>query len=140
MAPPFRLVVPRPLFDGLVAHARAEVPAECCGVLAGRVEDGVGWVTAGYPLVNEAASPTKFVSEAGSMFAAVRAMRAAGTDVLAVYHSHPTSAPVPSPRDLEWNYSEDVVTLIVGLAGPELEVRGWWLTATDYREAGWEVS
>ena len=48
-------------------------------------------------------------------------------------------APVPSRRDLERNYSEQVVNLIIGLAGGEPEVRGWWLTATDYREAEFEV-
>jgi proteasome lid subunit RPN8/RPN11 len=136
---PFRLVIPRPIFDAMLAHAAAVLPAECCGLLAGRVEDGVGVVTDHYLLVNELASPTEFVSDADSMFAAHKAMRAAGTDVLAVYHSHPTSAPVPSRRDLERNYSEGVVNLIVGLAGESPEVRGWWLTATEYREAEWTI-
>jgi proteasome lid subunit RPN8/RPN11 len=136
----FRLVIPRPVFDALLAHARTELPAECCGILAGRVENGVGLVSGHYPLVNELASPTEYVSEPRSMFAAVKAMRAAGTDVLAVYHSHPASAPVPSRRDRERNYSEQVVNLIIGLAGGEPEVRGWWLTATAYREAAFELS
>lgn len=135
-----RLVIPRPIFDAMLAHAAAELPAECCGLLAGRVEDGVGVVTDRFPLVNELASPTEFVSDAASMFAAHKAMRAAGADVLAVYHSHPTSAPIPSRRDLERNYSESVVNLIVGLAGESPEVRGWWLTATGYREADWRVA
>jgi proteasome lid subunit RPN8/RPN11 len=134
----FRLVIPRPLFDAMLAHALAELPAECCGLLAGRVEGGVGVVTDRYPLVNELASPTEYVSEPRSMFAAHKAMRAAGTGVLAVYHSHPSSAPVPSRRDLERNYSEAVVNLIVGLADGSPVVRGWWLTATSYREAEWE--
>jgi proteasome lid subunit RPN8/RPN11 len=136
----FRLVIPRPVYDAMLAHAAAELPAECCGILAGRVEDGVGLVSGHYPLVNELASPTEYVSDAESMFAAWRAWRAAGTDVLAVYHSHPGSAPVPSRRDLERNYSEAVVNLIIGLAGDEPEVRGWWLTATDYHEAEFVIS
>ena len=136
----FRLVIPRAVYDAMLAHAAAELPAECCGLLAGRVEDGVGVVTDRYPLVNELASPTECVSEAKSRLAVEKAMRATGTQELAVYHSHPTSAPIPSPRDLEWNYSERVVTLIIGLAGDEPEVRGWWLTAADYREAEVELS
>jgi proteasome lid subunit RPN8/RPN11 len=135
----FRLLIPRSLFDAMLAHALVELPAECCGLLAGRVEGGVGVVTDRYPLVNELASATEYVSEPHSMFAAYKAMRAAGTDVLAVYHSHPTSAPVPSRRDLERNYSEGVVNLIVGLAAESPVVRGWWLTSTGYREAEWEV-
>jgi proteasome lid subunit RPN8/RPN11 len=73
------------------------------------------------------------------MLAAHKAMRASGTDVLAVYHSHPTSEPSPSRRDRERNYGERIVNLIVGLRGAEPTVRGWWLTADGAREAEWEV-
>src|SRR6516164_9346730 len=59
----FRLLIPRSLFDAMLAHALVELPAECCGLLAGRVEGGVGVVTDRYPLVNELASATEYVSE-----------------------------------------------------------------------------
>jgi [CysO sulfur-carrier protein]-S-L-cysteine hydrolase len=135
----FRLVIPRPIFDAMLDHAKAELPAECCGLLAGKIAIGVGRVTQYLPLVNALASPTEYESEPRSMLAAHQAMRASGTDVLAVYHSHPTSDPVPSRRDRERNYSEQVVNLIIGLCGAEPEVRGWWLTADAAREARWEV-
>ena len=67
-------------------------------------------------------------------------MRAGGLELLAVYHSHPTSAPVPSARDLAGNtYGESVVHLIIGLAGAEPEVRAWWLADATYRPADWTV-
>lgn len=138
MTDPFRLIVPRPILDAMLAHARAELPAECCGLLAGTIADGVGRVTLHLPLVNALASTTEYESEPRSMLAAHKAMRASGTDVLAVYHSHPTSDPVPSQRDRERNYSEMVLNLIIGLRGAEPEVRGWWLTADSAREAEWE--
>jgi proteasome lid subunit RPN8/RPN11 len=136
---PFRLLVPRPIFDAMLAHAKAELPAECCGLLAGTMSDGIGRVTLHLPLVNALASPTEYESEPRSMLAAHKAMRASGTEVLAVYHSHPTSDPVPSQRDRERNYGENVVNLIIGLRGAEPEVRGWWLTAEAAHEAVWEV-
>lgn len=139
MTGPFRLAIPRPIFDAMLAHALAERPAECCGLLAGTIVEGVGRVTLHLPLVNELASPSEYESEPRSMLAAHKAMRATGTDVLAVYHSHPTSDPVPSRRDRERNYGEGVVNLILGLRGAEPEVRGWWLTADAGREAEWEL-
>ena len=139
MSEPFRLVIPRPIYEAMLAHARAEVPAECCGLLAGTIADGVGRVTQHLPLVNALTSPTEYESDPGSMLAAHKAMRAAGTDVLAVYHSHPTSDPVPSRRDRERNYGERVVNIIIGLRKAEPDVRGWWLTAESAREAMWEV-
>ena len=50
---PFRLEVPRALYSAMLEQARAELPNECCGLLAGTVEEGVGRVVARYPLVNE---------------------------------------------------------------------------------------
>ena len=137
---PFRLRIPRPISEELTAHALKERPNECCGLLAGKVEGGVGEVRAIHPLVNELRSPTEFVSESRGLFAVMKAMRAAGTELLAVYHSHPSSPPVPSRRDLERNYSDRVMNLIVGLAGPVPELRGWWLTAESYREAEWSIA
>jgi [CysO sulfur-carrier protein]-S-L-cysteine hydrolase len=137
---PFRLVIPRPIYEALLVHALAELPAECCGLLAGRLSaDGtVGDVTHHYPLVNELNSPTEFLSDPYSMLRADKAIRSEGTDVLAVYHSHPTSDPVPSRKDRERNYSPRVMNLIIG-TNETPEVRAWWLTETDYCEGEWEV-
>jgi proteasome lid subunit RPN8/RPN11 len=137
----FLLRVPAGLYREVLEHAAAELPAECCGLLAGTIsQDGsVGLVTHRFALVNELASPTEFLSEPRSMFAAMKAMRAANVEVLAVYHSHPTGAPIPSRRDQERNYSEGVVNLIVGLATGVPEVRAWWLSADSYLEAQLEM-
>lgn len=137
---PFRLRIPRPIHEEMLARAVAARPLECCGLLAGTVANGVGEVRAIFPLVNELHSATEFVSEPRGLFMAMKAMRADGVDVLAVYHSHPSSAPVPSRLDRERNYSEAVVNLIVGFPDGEPEVRGWWLSETDAREAEWTVS
>jgi proteasome lid subunit RPN8/RPN11 len=141
LPPPLRhLKVPRALFEEMVAQARAECPLECCGLLAGTVaEDGTGQVCQRYPLVNAAASPVAYLSDPASMFAAWKDMRRRGLDVLAVYHSHPTSAPIPSMTDLAQSYGVGVVNLILSLTTEPPQVRGWWLEADSFREAPWEV-
>ncbi len=142
----FRLHVPRKLLEGMIAQAVAERPNECCGLLAGVREEGenpvgaVGRVLRRYPLVNALASPREFLSEGRSMLDADRDMRSHGLDLLAVYHSHPTSHAVPSRTDLERHGMEEVVCLIVSLADDPPTVRGWWLTDQDYREAEWEIT
>jgi proteasome lid subunit RPN8/RPN11 len=140
MSAAFRLLIPRPIYEAMLAHARAELPAECCGLLAGTVTDGIGHVTHHLPLVNALKSPTEYESEPRSMLAAQKAIRASGTQELAVYHSHPTSEPIPSRRDLERSYGEGVVNLIIGLRGAEAEVRGWWFAIDGSREAEWEIA
>jgi proteasome lid subunit RPN8/RPN11 len=121
-------------------QARAESPLECCGLLAGVITpDGVGEVRLRYPLVNAAASPVEFESEPRSHFSADRDINRQGLEVLAIYHSHPTSEPVPSRKDLARSYSSDVVNFIISLMSSPPTVRGWWLTDVDYREAEWTI-
>jgi proteasome lid subunit RPN8/RPN11 len=128
----------------MIEHARAELPNECVGLLAGRFEETpggrVGHAEWRYPLVNSLASPTRFYSDDRSLLNAHNDMRKHGWDAVAIYHSHPTSAPEPSRTDLEQNYWPGVVSFIISLKGDEPEVRGWWLTDRDYREAEWDCA
>ena len=140
MSTPFRLLVPSEVLAQMIAQAQAERPNECCGLLAGVAEDGVGRVTARYPLVNALASPTRYEAELRGLIAALRDADRRGLEVLALYHSHPTSRPVPSRYDLERAYWPNTVMLIVSLETDPPLVRGWWMTETDYHEAEWETA
>ncbi len=121
------LTIPAAILDALLAHAHLESPRECCGLLGGTA----GVVTHCLPVANELASPTNFRTEPRSMLAADRALRAAGVELLAVYHSHPTSPAVPSVTDLRENpHGESVLCVIAGTDG----VRAWRLGPTAATE------
>ena len=125
----------------MLAHAVAELPNECCGLLAGQMKQGVGHVTLQLPLVNAVASPREFTADPTSLLAADKAMRSAGVEMLAIYHSHPTSEAIPSKTDLARNYHGDnMMNLIISLKSSQTEVRAWWLTATDYVPAEWKCN
>ena len=120
--------------------ANSAFPNECCGLLAGSVDSkGVAQVSRLYPLTNAAASPVEYVSAAKDMFAAVRDMQRCGIDIVAVYHSHPSTDAVPSQLDLERNYSPDVINLIISLKSGNPLMCGWWLTAQSMTEAEWQI-
>jgi proteasome lid subunit RPN8/RPN11 len=143
LSTPFQLIISRRIYDDMIAQARSELPNECCGILAGTVHDSssrVGEVSHRYPLVNAAASVVEYLSDPKSMFEAVRDMRQRQIDILAIYHSHPGSDPVPSRIDLERNYSPEVVNLIISLKGGVARVCGWWLEGNSCREADWRLS
>jgi [CysO sulfur-carrier protein]-S-L-cysteine hydrolase len=124
-----RLVLPPELRQRIIDHALAECPNECVGLLAGH-GDVVERVS---PLINEANSPTHFFA-AESLFAPMRTMRDAGLDLVAIYHSHPTSPPHPSRRDMEENYYPDTVHLIVSLLHDEPMMKAWLLSPDDAQE------
>lgn len=131
------LTIPELLLEEVTQHAREAAPFECCGLLAGSAD---GAVAARFTIGNDAASATEYETNARDLLAAFRAMRASKLELLAIYHSHPTSAAVPSARDLARNtYGESVVHIIVGLDRTEPDVRAWWLAESSYREAHLEV-
>ena len=65
-----------------------------------------------------------------------REARAAGRRIVGLYHSHPASAPIPSPRDREGAYDHGLVWLIVGADGA---CRAWWPGPDGFCEAYLEV-
>jgi proteasome lid subunit RPN8/RPN11 len=130
----------------MIAQAQDELPNECCGLLAGRLlpegpaAGGVplAHVVRRYPLVNAAHSPREFLSDARSMLGADKSMRALSLDLLAFYHSHPTTEPIPSRVDLERNYYPGVMSFIISLQGDVPAVRAWWLGEHDFAPADWQ--
>lgn len=105
------------LCDQIIAHARAEAPRECCGLIGGadRRAQSV------YPTRNAAADPlTTYEASPEDLFAAQRSMRERGEQLLAIYHSHPRAAdPQPSATDVRLAYYPAAVYFIVGLGGEQ---------------------
>jgi proteasome lid subunit RPN8/RPN11 len=126
--PSTKLLIPRAIHDAMIAHALAERPIECCGLLVGPpLNDREDYcIVELMPLVNALVSPTEFESEPRGLLAAHRTMRDKGWEILAVYHSHPNSPAVPSHKDREMWYSDQIATVIVSLQ-LEPEVRAWWI-------------
>ncbi|GIW82220.1 MAG: hypothetical protein KatS3mg105_4027 [Gemmatales bacterium] len=125
--------------EEIIRHAQAEFPLECCGLLAGTIDGKLGVVTKRYPLRNAEQSPTRFFADEKALLQAVKDMRANSTEVLAIYHSHPTTAPFPSLTDLRSHGWPTAVALIVSLKDHPPEVRGWWLERDHYRGADWAI-
>ena len=122
----------------ITAHARRERPRECCGILLGTADELVEAVAA----ENVASEPLRSyeVSPADHIAQIRRCRDAAKTDegglkVVGVYHSHPHSAPVPSPTDLDQAY-EEYVYLLAGPAddSAQLEIRAYRFTGERFVE------
>jgi proteasome lid subunit RPN8/RPN11 len=131
--PAIRFQLPAIHHHALQEHAEAEQPLECCGFLAGQVEQQIVTVTRIYPITNERASATAFRTAPRDVLAAFRAMRQRHEELVAIYHSHPTSAPIPSQRDLHENTYGRIPWLILGRThSPNWEFQAWTLHETDY--------
>jgi proteasome lid subunit RPN8/RPN11 len=122
--------------EQVVAHARAEAPRECCGMLIG---SGAS-VTEAASARNIAEKPTRFLIDPQDHIDAIRGARKRGLDVLGFYHSHPHSPAVPSETDrAEASYPDDLY-MIVSLKDDPPELRLYRLTDGNFRELAFVTS
>lgn len=99
--------------EGIIAHARAVAPAECCGMLIGRD----GSIDDAARAKNIAEDPRRFLLDPKDHIDARRAARGRGLEVIGFYHSHPHSPAWPSPTDIADAAYPEAVHLIVSLEG-----------------------
>jgi proteasome lid subunit RPN8/RPN11 len=115
------------LADELLAHARAEVPNEACGILSGSVANGTA--TAYHPARNADASPYVYTLHPDDLVRIVLAVDDAGDDLVAIFHSHTHTPAEPSATDRRQAMYPDAFYLLATLAdetaAPENALRAW---------------
>ena len=121
------------VLDAIARHARREHPHECCGLLIGTGNE----ITDAVATPNAAADPLRhYEVSARDHLAQVKRCREATRDgtlpvaVVGAYHSHPRSAPAPSPTDVELACEEFVYII----AGPVEAVAPMELRAFRFRQ------
>jgi proteasome lid subunit RPN8/RPN11 len=126
------------LLEQIIAHARAEAPNECCGVVA------IAPAPDGSPVQamrvraarNVHASPKRFEIDGKDVLAAINEFDEAGWEIGAIYHSHTHTAPYPSQTDINFAASwPGVEWIIVGLCDQESpEIRSYLIEEGVVRE------
>ena len=124
------------LVNEILVHAIEQDPQECCGLIGG---NATGKATSVYRTRNVATTPlVTYEAAPEDLFAAQRAMRARGEELIAIYHSHPRSKdPQPSETDVRLAYYPSAVYLIVGLGSEEPCMRAFRISE---RAGSWEAA
>jgi len=104
------------LIDELIAHAREDLPNECCGMIGGRD----GEATSVVRVENAAASPLRYEMDPQGQFDALKTIEDGGDELIGIYHSHTRSAAYPSQTDVnEARMWPEQVYVIVSLEHEE---------------------
>ena len=115
------MVIPAAMRDEIVAHARAGLPNEACGIIAG-VD---GRAERFFPALPDEPSPYYYRIESRDQIRIMNEIDDAGLDLIGIYHSHVSSPAYPSRTDAEQAFWPDAVYLIVSLAGDAPELKGY---------------
>lgn len=117
-----RLWLTREQAQQLLEQARSDAPHETCGIIGGR--DGRAEQI--IPLPNVATDPLhNFYAEPTALARALTRLTAEKTDVLAIYHSHPFTEPIPSASDIQQAGYPNAVQLIISLRDSQPAFAAW---------------
>ena len=125
-----QLVIPQSILTQIIAHAQREAPKEACGLISGR--DGTA--VKAYPITNTDQSNVTYLMDPKEQFAAFKEMRQAGTELLAIYHSHPATEAYPSPTDKKLAFYPEAYYVIISLAQTEPVVRAFTIVNGEVKE------
>jgi proteasome lid subunit RPN8/RPN11 len=121
----------RELYDEMVAHARADDPNECCGMVAARDGEAIRI----YRTTNAAHSPLRYEIDGAEQYRIQMEIDEAELDLGAIYHSHTRSEPYPSQTDINLAFYPDALYIIVGLASGAPDVRAFAIRDGQVSEA-----
>ncbi len=122
--------------DEMIAHARDDLPNECCGVVGSK--DGVAIDV--HRAVNAAASPLRYEIDAKDFLRIYNLIDDADQDVGAIYHSHTRSAAYPSQTDINLALWPDALYIIVSLAADDPDVKAFSIVDRKVEEVLLDVS
>lgn len=137
------MLIAADLLDDVVAHAREEYAAECCGLLAYGAHNGDGRPVAArvHRATNVFASAKRFEIDGKELLHAIDSFESDGLELGAIYHSHTHTAPYPSQTDVNFAANwPGLEWLIVGLAGDEPELRSYLIEGSQVTEVALEVT
>jgi len=116
-----KLRIPSAILSQITAHARKELPNECCGYLAAK--DGV--ITSCYEMYNVDQSPEHFSLDPKEQFAVIKQIRERGEQLTAVYHSHPETPARPSQEDIRLAYDPQLSYVICSMENGSGDIKSF---------------
>ncbi len=127
-----RLVLPKSIYEEIIAHAREGYPEEVCGLISGKD----GRATALYRARNIAENrEINYTVDPQTLLKQVE-FEERGEVLAAIYHSHPVSPPYPSATDARQAFYPDTVYIICSLQDwDNPEMRGWRLVQHTAEQA-----
>lgn len=122
--------------DEMIAHARDDLPNECCGVIASENDTA----TTVHRAINAAASPLRYEIDSKDFLRIYNLIDDADQDVGAIYHSHTRSAAYPSQTDINLALWPDALYIIVSLAADNPDVKAFRIVDRKVEEVALTIS
>ncbi|GHV68351.1 Mov34/MPN/PAD-1 family protein [Spirochaetia bacterium] len=118
----------------IITLARAALPNEACGLLAGEIHGEEKIVRRIYGLKNIDESPEHFSMDPEEQFRVIADIRKKGLSLLGNFHSHPLTPARPSEEDIRLAFDPSLSYVIVSLQDRLPEIKSF----TILQGTAWE--
>ncbi len=109
------------IYKAVFQHAEADAPLEACGYLAGNNR----LITKYYRMTNMDKSEEHFSFDPKEQFQVLKTARSEGLEILAIFHSHPATPPLPSIEDIRLAYDNEISYVIVSLVQDQRSIKSF---------------
>lgn len=124
------IVLPQNLYDELLQICRLELPYEACGLLVGTPYQ----IESIWPMKNELNSPNRFFVSKPIVEETIEKVKSLKRDIIAIYHSHPSTLAIPSRIDIINHLDESVDMVIISLKENEPIMKWYSIVGLTYKE------
>lgn len=130
------LTIPRQLYERMLKHCREEWPREACGIMTGKG----GVVGRGFAMRNAHPQPaSRYQIDPADQQVAMQEVLAGREELVAIYHSHPTTAAYPSQTDVAMAHYPEAFYVIVSLAREPGDVQAFRIAGGQVQRAALRV-
>jgi proteasome lid subunit RPN8/RPN11 len=133
---PTKLTLTQTQKEELIRLAEGQMPGEVCGVIGG--ENGEAKEI--FPIRNISGNPFTYLMDPEEQVSVFFKLDEIGLELTAIFHSHPHSAPVPSPTDIRESRYPDTPHIIIGMENGEWVLKAYLMTDQEYSQIELEIN
>ncbi|GAE92694.1 hypothetical protein JCM21714_1705 [Gracilibacillus boraciitolerans JCM 21714] len=127
--------VPFVIYQEIVKEGQNKLPNEACGLITGKSKK----VLTFWPLVNEAHSSHRYYVSKEIVQQNLQKMYKKEEQLLAIFHTHPTTAPVPSPYDIKNHPDDSVDMVIVSYKFDQPKLKWYTKVSSQFKNISWSL-
>lgn len=121
-----KIIIPQTLYNQMIEHGREALPYEACGLLSGNHQN----IKSIWPLENVWKSDRRFFVSKKIVKQTIQKANDLDEQILAIYHTHPSTAPIPSFYDIKNHVDNNIKMVIVSYKTKSAITK--WYQVVDY--------
>ncbi len=125
-----KIIIPQSLYDQMIEHGKVTLPYEACGMFSGNNQK----IKSCWPLENESKSDRRFFVSKKVVEETIQKAKELDEQILAIYHTHPSTAPIPSIDDIKYHVDHDVKMVIISYKTKSAITKWYRIMDSTYEE------